>query len=49
MQFQEYPKALYPAGDEKAEPVIVKNKEEEDAQRAAGFRGIGEPEPKAKK
>jgi hypothetical protein len=48
----EYPKHLYLNGDRNAADRVVKDKDEEDAARADGFKMIGEdekPAPKSKK
>lgn len=48
MEFQEYPKALYKGGDQRAEHVIVSDGKEEAAKRKAGFKMLGETEAKGK-
>lgn len=43
---QEYPKHLYLAGDRHGADRVVKDKAEEEAARAEGFRMASDPEPK---
>lgn len=42
--FVEYPKSLYLNGEQESAHVIVADADEESAERANGFRMIGEPQ-----